>query len=120
MCDLCQKPKIPRHCLYSLLDPLRTLLRRWENLSVDHITVLLSSNGWNAAFVIGEWFGKMGRFSQSWSTDDSHELARQFVRRVFVDHGFLKSIVSTPPLPPFPRLEVISKLSVTYHAASNR
>lgn len=93
-CDICQRTKIPRRQPYGKLQPLPIPGGPWQSISMDHITQLPSSNGFDAILVIVDRFTKMAHFIPANSTDNSQKLASQLWSHVFSRHGLPSDIVS--------------------------
>src|SRR5262249_47921248 len=57
-CDICQRNKMARHKKYGILRPLPIPDSPWTSISMDMITHLPISNGFNAILVIIDRFTK--------------------------------------------------------------
>ena len=93
-CDLCQRNKPSHHKKYGLLSPLPVPTGPWRSLSMDHITDLPRSEGYDAILVVVDRLTKQSVFIRANKTDDSPTLARQFQDNVFRLHGLPADIVS--------------------------
>jgi transposase InsO family protein len=93
-CDLCQRNKPSRHKKYGLLKPLPVPTGPWRSLSMDHITDLPLSDGYNGILVIVCRLTKQAHFIAAHKTDTSPDLARQFLDNIFRIHGIPEDIVS--------------------------
>lgn len=122
-CDTCQRIKTRRHRPYGHLQPLPIPTRPWQSLSMDHITHLPSSHGFDALLVVVDRFSKMIKLIPAHATDTAADLAKQYQRYVFCDHGLPDDIVSDRG-PTFASkfwrclcdsLGIKTKLSTAYH-----
>jgi transposase InsO family protein len=93
-CDLCQRNKSNHHRKYGFLQPLPVPTGPWRSLSMDHITDLPRSAGFNAILIVVDRLTKMAHFIPAKDTDDSRVLARQFMDNIFRLHGLPQDIVS--------------------------
>ena len=122
-CDICSRLKIPRHCLYELLYPLRIPEKPWSSMSMDFIVDLLLSNNFDSIFVIVDRFIKMTHFIPCNKTITSKETARLFINNIYKYHGLPDDIISNCGMQfvskfwqsLFKILQVEIKLSLTYH-----
>ena len=126
-CDMCQRTKAPRHRPHGLLQPLPVPSTPWSHITLDHITQLPRSNGFDAILVVVDRFTKMAIFAPAETTDDAPKLAKQFIRCVFANHGLPEDIVSDRG-PTFAssffralcsELGIHSSLSTAYHPQSD-
>ena len=93
-CPECQKAK-PRHDKpYGISMPLPIAQTPWTDISMDLITSLPISDGYNAIFVVVDRFSKMSHFIPTHNTADAPQLARLFIDNIVKLHGFPKSIIS--------------------------
>jgi transposase InsO family protein len=93
-CDTCNRAKTPRHLPYGLLQPLPIPSKPWESISMDFITDLPSSHGFDALLVVVDRFSKMAHFSPCTKSISSEETAQILLRDVFRLHGFPDNIIS--------------------------
>lgn len=93
-CYQCQRNKVPRHKKYGLLQPLPIAPRPWDSLSMDFISQLPNSNGFDAILVVVDRFSKMSLFIKTYTTATAEDLAKLFVEFVFSKHGLPTNIVS--------------------------
>ena len=126
-CDTCQRTKAPRHRPNGLLAPLPIPEHPWTHITMDHITHLPPSHGYDAILVIVDRFTKMSKFIPANSTDDAVQLADQFMHHVVADYGIPQDIVSDRG-PTFAskffravckHLGIKSSLSSAYHPQSD-
>ncbi|KNZ49959.1 uncharacterized protein VP01_466g2, partial [Puccinia sorghi] len=86
--------KSSKHRKYGLLQPLPIPPLPWHSLSMDFISQLPLSNGYDAILVVVDRFSKMSLFIQTKTTCNSSELADLFIEHVFLKHGLPDNIVS--------------------------
>jgi hypothetical protein len=93
-CRMCGRTK-PRHDRHQgLLQPLPIPDRPWRDISVDFITHLPLSNGFDAILVVVDRLTKMRHYVPCQMTDGAEEAARLFIREIYRLHGAPTSIVS--------------------------
>jgi transposase InsO family protein len=126
-CDTCQRTKAPRHKPFGLLRPLDVPQRPWLALTMDHITKLPISNGYDAILVVCDRHTRMTTFIPTQESSNASELARLFVTHVFRYHGLPDSILSDRG-PTFVSefwrrlchlLNIRAELSTAYHPQTN-
>lgn len=93
-CDACQRNKPVHHKKYGLLQTLPVPSAPWKSLSMDHITDLPPSHGYDAILVVADRMTKQAHFIPARKSDDARDLARQFLRNIFRLHGLPSDIVS--------------------------
>ena len=93
-CDTCARTKPVRHAPYGLLKTLEVLFRRWSSVSLDFITRLPMSNGFDALLVVVDRLSKMAHYIPTTSDVNSKQLAKLFFDNIFRLHGIPDSIVS--------------------------
>jgi transposase InsO family protein len=93
-CDTCQRTKPSRHKPYGPLQPLPIPERPWSSISLDHITDLPPSNGYDSILVVVCRLTKMAHFIPCLSTDTSEDFAHLFEKNIHRLHGLPKDIVS--------------------------
>lgn len=93
-CFQCCKNKNRHHKKYGQLQPLPIPDGPWTSLSMDFISQLPVSNGFDSILVIVDRFSKMSIFVRSHTTATSLDLATIFIDRVFSKHGLPEDIVS--------------------------
>jgi hypothetical protein len=93
-CRTCGRTK-PRHDRHQgLLQPLPIPERPWQDISIDFITHLPKSNGFDAILVVVDRLTKMRHYIPCLMTDSAEEVARLFVREIYRLHGVPLSVVS--------------------------
>jgi hypothetical protein len=90
----CVRSKSPRHKPFGELQPLPCPERPWSLISVDFITELPPSNGFNAIAVWVCRFSKMAHFVPCLTTATSANTAEMFLQHIHRLHGLPNSIIS--------------------------
>ena len=93
-CDLCQRNKSSCHAPYGDLNPLEIPSRNWESISMDFITDLPTSHGYDTLLVVVDRLSKQAHFIPTIKSLDAPDLARLYVTLVFKLHGLPSSIIS--------------------------
>ena len=93
-CDVCKRAKASRHKPYGLLQPLPIPMAPWQDISMDFLTDLPPSDGFDSVFVVKDRFTKMAHFIPCSKAIDAEATAKLFKSEVFRLHGLPKSIVS--------------------------
>ena len=93
-CDACCRSKIPRHQPYGLLQPLPTPIGPWKSISLDFITDLPLSKGYDTILTVVDRFTKMAHFLPCVKTFTSQQMVNLVMREVFKHHGLPNDIVS--------------------------
>ncbi|GLB39530.1 putative coprinopsis cinerea okayama7 130 [Lyophyllum shimeji] len=92
-CDLCSRVKNATHKPYGLLQPLDIPDRPWRSISMDFITKLPLSHGYDSIWVVCDRMTRATHFIPINESIDAPGLARLFLDRIFRHHGFPDSIV---------------------------
>lgn len=125
-CYACHRSKAPRHRQHGLLQPLPIPQKRWQDITMDFITGLPDSLGYNAIWAIVDRLTKERHYVPC--TDDDHGTSAEVVvemliKELFRLHGLPASIVSDRG-PQFiatiwksfcKRLGITAKLSTSFH-----
>jgi len=93
-CDLCQRNKSSHHAPYGDLVPLEIPSRNWESISMDFITDLPLSHGFDTLLVVVDRLSKQAHFVPTVKTLDAAGLAQLYIASIFKLHGLPSSIVS--------------------------
>lgn len=93
-CDICLRPKNPRHRPYGLLQLLPIPRRPWSSICMDFITDLPPSNSFDSIFVVVDWLTKMAHFVPCKKTSSSKDTTRFFFYNVYCYHGLPDDIES--------------------------
>jgi hypothetical protein len=93
-CRTCGRIKARRNRHQGLLQPLPIPERSWQHISVDFITHLPLSNGFDAVLMIVDRLTKMRHYVPCHMTDNAEDVSRIFIREVYRLHGAPVSVVS--------------------------
>jgi hypothetical protein len=93
-CDPCQKVKHDRGAKVGYLHPLRIPAAPFETISMDFVTGLPTSRGYDAILVIVDKFTKYGVFVPTKTTVDADGSAQLLLRHVVRWFGLPREIVS--------------------------
>ena len=91
---MCQRIKPPRHAPYGLLQPREIPTKPWESISMDFVTDLPESNGYDAIWVVVDRLTKMAHFIPCRKDMDTKQFIQLFLRTVFKHHGLPRDIVT--------------------------
>ena len=94
-CHTCQRSRTSRHAPFRILRPLPIPDGGgWRHISMDFITSLPWSNGFNAILVVVCRLTKMRHFIPCWDTCTAEQLAELYAYHIFRLHGLPKTIIS--------------------------
>jgi len=93
-CHTCRRTKATRHAPYGVLKPLPVPEKPWQHLSVDFVTGLPISKGFDAICVFVDRLTKQRHLLPCHTTISAEGLADLFCDRIFRYHGLPESIVS--------------------------
>ncbi|PNY00986.1 hypothetical protein L195_g024273 [Trifolium pratense] len=93
-CDVCQRQKYLASSPRGLLQPLPIPKRIWEDISMDFITCLPKSKGYEAIIVVVDRLSKYCNFIPLKYPYTARSLAETFCREIVRLHGIPLSIVS--------------------------
>ena len=93
-CDTCARSKPSRHKPYGLLMPLEVPNKPWESISMDFITDLPNSNGYDAILVVVDRFSKMAHFIPCTKKISARTTAKLILQHIVRLHGLPRDIVS--------------------------
>lgn len=122
-CHICQRSRTSRHAPYGVLRPMPIPVHPWQDISMDFVTGLPWSEGFDAIWVVVDRLTKQRHLIPCTTNIDSAGLADLFIREVFRLHGLPDTIVSDRG-PQFAagfwkrlcaRLGVQPKLSTPFH-----
>ena len=122
-CDQCQRMKNKAEIPAGKLRPNQVPERLWQHISVDFITKLPVSKGYDSILVVCDRFSKMSHFVATTEKATVEGLARLFRDNVWKLHGLPESVISDRG-PQFAAgmtrelnkiLGIETKLSMAYH-----
>ena len=93
-CPVCQRIKAPRHRPFRHLGSLPVPKGLWQDLSMDFITGLPASQGYDAIWVVVNRFTKMAHYIPTNKTIIINVLVNMLIRDVVYLHKVPKSIIS--------------------------
>lgn len=93
-CEVCQRNKAKNTALVGLLQPLPIPKGIWEELSMDFITSLPSSQGKDTIMVIIDRLNKYAHFIELSHPYTALTVAQIFMDHIYRLHGLPKSIAS--------------------------
>ena len=93
-CDTCTRIKPAHHAPYGLLKTLEVPVKRWSSVSLDLITGLPMSNGFNALLVVVDRLSKVAHYIKTTTDVNSKQIARLFFDNIFRLHSIPNSVVS--------------------------
>ena len=122
-CDTCHRNKMPRHKPFGLLQPLPVPERPWSSISMDFITKLPISDGYDSVFVVVCRMTKQAHFIPCRETMKAEEFASLFIDNIFRIHGMPDDIVSDRGSlfrsdfwqQLLKKMKVVSKMSTAFH-----
>ncbi|KAH0606111.1 uncharacterized protein H6S33_003772, partial [Morchella sextelata] len=122
-CNVCARSKAPRNAPYGVLRPMPIPDGPWRDVSVDFVTDLLESDGYNAILVVVDRLTKMRHLIPTTKEADSKEVAKLYINNVWKLHGLPETMVSdrgTQFVAEFwrslcDRLEISPKFSTAFH-----
>jgi len=82
-CDICQRTKVVRHAPYGLMKPKKAPDRPWKSISMDFITDLPLSEGWDAVLIVIDRLTKMAHFIPCTKNMDAKQFQETFMREIF-------------------------------------
>ena len=92
-CDQCQRMKNRTEIPVGKLRPNEVPGRPWQHISVDFITKLPMSKGYDLILVVCNRFLKMSHFVATTEKTTAEELVRLFRDNVWKLHGLLESVI---------------------------
>lgn len=122
-CHTCRRIKPSREARQGILRPLPVPERSWQDISMDFVTHLPPSRGYDAILVVVDRLTKMKHFIPCKGTCNAEEVARLYAYNVWKLHGLPQTIVSDRG-PQFVaqfwkhltrRLQITNLLSTAYH-----
>ena len=126
-CHICQRSRTPRHAPYGTLKSLSIPQQPWKELSMDFVTGLPWSQGYDAILVVVDRLTKMRHLIPCRTSTSAEDLANLFLENVWRLHGLPDGIVSDRG-PQFAsifwrslckRLQIQPRLSTAFHPQSD-
>ena len=93
-CHTCSRSKSRRHAKYGVLKPLPVPNQRWKDISMDFVTGLPVSQGFDAILVVVDRLTKMRHMIATNTTATAEDVADLYVNNIYKLHGFPNTIVS--------------------------
>ncbi|KAK9652865.1 hypothetical protein HCH54_010281 [Aspergillus fumigatus] len=93
-CHTCRRSTPSREARQGVLRPLPVPERSWQDISMDFITGLVPSRGYDAILVVVDRLTKMRHFIPCQTTCDAEGVARLYIRHIWKLHGLPRTIVS--------------------------
>ena len=93
-CAVCQQVKYNRQKPFGLLKPLPVPSRPWKDISMDFVTKLPLSDGFDSILVVVDRFSKMTHFIPCVEAIDAEGVAKLIMKNIVRLHGLPDSIVS--------------------------
>jgi len=93
-CDLCLRTKIQRRLPTGELQPLPILEERWDVISVEFISELPESGGYDSIIVAVNSAGKHSHFIEMVTTVIAAGVANLYLQNVWKLHGLPQKVVS--------------------------
>jgi hypothetical protein len=93
-CDVCSRVKAEHQKPAGLLQPLKVLDWKWDQIGMDFIMGLpITKSGYDSIWVVVDRLTKVAHFIPVKTTYMSAKLADIYMKRIVCLHGFPKSIV---------------------------
>jgi hypothetical protein len=93
-CHTCRRATPSRQTRQGVLRPLPVPERSWQDISMDFITHLVPSQGYDAILVVADRLTKMRHFIPCKASCGAEDVARLYIRYVWKLHGLPTTIVS--------------------------
>ena len=93
-CDLCLRTKAQRHLPVGKLQLLLVPEDHWNTISIDFISELPESGGYNAIIVVVDSVGKWAHFDETLTTIMAAGAANLYLCNVWKLHGLPRKVVS--------------------------
>jgi transposase InsO family protein len=92
-CPICQWTKPTRMKTRTVLHPFSVPTRPWEWISMDIVGPLPESNGYDALFVVVDYYSKAIKLEPITIEATAQDIAKVLRQQVFCDHGLPKVMV---------------------------
>ena len=99
-CVTCQQNRTQFRKEAGMLRPLPIPTKCWESVSMDFMTHLPESKGFDSIMVVVDRVSKMAHFVPTRDTATAQEVGRLYFDKVVKHHGMQKSIVAPKCHPP--------------------
>jgi len=93
-CDLCLHTKIQHHLPSGELQPLPIPEEHWDVISVNFISELLESGGYDSIMVAVDSVGKHSHFIEMVTTVTAAGAANLYLQNIWKLHGLLRKVIS--------------------------
>ena len=93
-CDTCQTTKVVRHAPNGLLESNEAPDRLWKSISVDFMTDLPKSDGYDTILVVIDRLTKMSHFIPCSKDLDTEQFANLFMKEIVRLHGLPPNIIT--------------------------
>jgi len=93
-CDLCLRTKIQRRLPSGELQPLPILEEHWDAISVDFISELPESGGYDSIMVAVDSAGKCSHFVETVTTVTTAGAANLYLQNIWKLHGLPRKVIS--------------------------
>ena len=93
-CHTCQCSRTSRHAPHGVLRPLAKPDKPWQDISMDFVTGLLSTEGYDTICVIVDRFMKQCHLIPCTTMIDAEGIAELFIKEVFRLHGLPQMVTS--------------------------
>jgi len=93
-CDICHRTKAVRHAPYGLLQSNEVPEKPWKSISMDFITDLPKSEGYDAILVVIDCLTKMSHFIPCHKDMNTRQFAKSFIKEIFRLHGLPNDIIT--------------------------
>lgn len=97
-CVTCACTKPSKHKPHGLLHPLPIAAGPWRSMSVDFITIIPPSEGFDSIMVVVDRFTKMAKFLPCTKEFSASNEAALFLKEIWSRHGFLRKLYLTKVL----------------------
>ena len=93
-CDLCLRTKVQHCLLVGELQPLPIPEECWDAVSIDFITELPESGGYNAIMVVVDSVSKQAHFVEVVTTIMAAGSANLYLQHIWKLHGLPRKVIS--------------------------
>lgn len=93
-CEICTRSKTSRNAPYGVLRPMPIPDGPWTDVSMDFVTDLPESGGYNAILMVVDRLTKMRHLVPTTKEVDARETAKLYLEHVWKLHGLPETIVS--------------------------